>query len=125
MAEYFDYDPLTGTRYDFDYDEQTGKAEIITSQDIEHTLEVAKMSRDHGLKDHGIKENWFHYAEIPLVYLLKMRKMGIAWDDPKEINRAVNTYWPELKMTTKKEGGKIGQTFLPKNIPIKPEIVIP
>jgi hypothetical protein len=113
MADYFDYDPLTGVRTEFDYDADTGKASLIHTQDVERALEIAKISRDNGLRDNGIKENWFHYAEIPLVYLLKLRKMGIAWDDPKEINRPVNTYFPELKMTTKKEGGKIGQTFLP------------
>lgn len=124
MAEFFDYDPLTGTRYDFDYNADTGKAEIITTQDVQPSLEIAKLSRDNGLRDGGIKENWFHYAEIPLVYLLKMRKMGIQWDDPKEINRAVNTYFPELKMTTKKEGGKIGTSFMMKGISAEPEIVL-
>ncbi len=111
--EFFDYDPLTGVRTEFDYDADTGKVELSHSQDVEAALEVMKVSRDNGLRDNGIKENWFHYAEIPLVYLLKLRKMGIQWDDPKEINRAVNTYFPELKMTQKKEGGKIGKTFLP------------
>ena len=121
MADYFDYDPLTGVRTDFDYDHDTGKASLIHTQDIEPALERIKMSRDNNLRDNGIKESWFHYAEIPLVYLLKMRKMGIQWDDPKEINKAVNTYWPELKMTTKKEGGKMGKAFsfgadIPKEI---------
>lgn len=111
--EHFDYDPLTGVQTDFDYDHATGKVELFHTQDIQHALEVANISRINGLRDNGIKENWFHYAEIPMVHLLKLRKMGISWDDPKEINRAVNTYWPELKMTTKKEGGKIGNTFLP------------
>lgn len=111
--EHFDYDPLTGVTTTFDYDGDTGKVELHHSQDVEAALEIMQTSRINGLRDNGIKENWFHYAEIPLVYLLKLRKMGIAWDDPKEINRAVNTYWPELKMTEKKEGGKIGKTFLP------------
>lgn len=114
--EFFDYDPLTGVRTDFDYDPDTGKVELAHTQDVERALEIAKISRDNGLRDNGIKENWFHYAEIPLVYLLKLRKMGIQWDDPKEINRAVNTYFPELKMTQKKEGGKIGKTFLANKV---------
>lgn len=111
--EFFDYDPLTGATTNFEYNDETGKVTIETTQDVEGALEYAKLSRDNNLRDNGIKECWFHYAEIPLVYLLKLRKMGIAWDDPKEINRAVNTYFPELKMTMKKEGGKIGKTFLP------------
>jgi hypothetical protein len=129
--EFFDYDPLTGVKTEFDYDGDTGKVEMYQSQDVERALEIAKVSRDNGLRDNGIKENWFHYAEIPLVYLLKIRKMGIQWDDPKEINRAVNTYFPELKMTQKKEGGKIGQTFLPNRTvealaPTEtPQLVIP
>lgn len=114
--EFFDYDPLTGATEYFDFDDTNGRATIETVQDVEPLLERALMSRNNGLRDGGIKENWFHYAEIPLVYLLKLRKMGISWDDPKEINRAINTYFPELKMTTKKEGGKIGTTFLPSKV---------
>lgn len=113
MKEFFSYDPDTATTEYFDFDPDTGKATIETVQDVEGALAYAKLSRDNSLRDHGIKESWFHYAEIPLVYFLKMRKMGIDWNDPKECNRAINTYFPELKMTNKKEGGKIGTTFLP------------
>lgn len=113
MKEFFSYDPFTASTEYFDFDENSGKATIETVQDVEPLLERARMSRNLGLRDHGIKESWFHYAEIPLVYFLKLRKLGIDMTDPKEINRAVNTYFPELKMTTKKEGGKIGTTFLP------------
>lgn len=123
--ELFDYDPITGATTNFEYDEATGKARIETVQDVEKALEYAKMCRDNALLDHGIKENWFHYAEIPLVYLLKMRKMGISWDDPKEMNRAINTYFPELKTTNKKEGGKIGTTFLPSEVSFTQEIKLP
>ena len=109
--EFFDYDPINGVRTDFDYDHDTGKASLIHTQDVEKALDTIKASRDNGLRDGGIKENWFHYAEIPLMYLLKLRKMGIQWDDPKEINKAINTYFPELKMTDKKEGGKYGKVY--------------
>ena len=126
--EFFDYDPLTGVRTDFDFED--GKVKLYHTQDVERALEIAKTSRINGLRDNGIKENWFHYAEIPLMYLLKMRKMGISWDDPKEINRAVNTYFPELKMTEKKEGGKIGKTFIAgkpaeSTISAEPALVLP
>lgn len=114
--EFFSYDPDNLTTEYFDFDDETGVATIETVQDVEPLLERALMSRNLGLRDNGIKENWFHYAEIPLVYLLKLRKMGISWDDPKEINRAINTYFPELKMTTKKDGGKMGTTFLPGKV---------
>lgn len=124
--EFFDYDPFTGATEFFDFDEQTGIATIETTQDVEPLLERARMSRINGLRDGGIKESWFHYAEIPLVYFLKMRKIGIDMNDPKEINRAINTYYPELKMTEKKEGGKIGKTFLAsKTISDKVEIALP
>lgn len=110
--EFFDYDPLTGATYWFDYDADTGKATIETTQDVQGALDYAKFSRDNGLRDGGIKENWFHYAEIPLVFLLKLRKMGIAWDDAKSINQAINTYWPFLKMTNKREGTKLATHFV-------------
>lgn len=113
MKEFFDYDPLTGATEYFDFDPETGTATIETVQDVESALEQCRESRNNGLRDHGIKESWFHYADIPLVYLLKLRKIGVSWDDPKEMNRAINTYFPELKMTNKNDGGKVGQTFLP------------
>lgn len=124
MKEFFDYDPFTGATEFFDFNEETGVATIETVQDVESALEQCRESRNNGLRDHGIKENWFHYADIPLVYFLKMRKLGISWDDPKEMNRAINTYFPELKMTTKKEGGKIGTTFLPSKLTVSDTVSV-
>lgn len=108
MAEFFDYDPDTGVRTDFDYNAETGQASLIHTQDVEKTLEQAKLFRNEGWRDEGIKENWFHYCDIPLVFVMKLRQMGIKLDDSTAVIQAVNTYWPFLKYTRKNEGTKLG-----------------
>jgi hypothetical protein len=110
MPEFFSYDPETGVTELFDYD--NGKATIHTVQDIEPALERAKLSRDNNLRDHGIKENWFHYADIPLVFVMRLRKMGIELTDTKAVLEAINTYWPFLKYTNKNEGKKVATHFV-------------
>lgn len=112
MADFFEYDPVNGVTSYFDYDAETCKSIIHHVQDIEPALERAKMSRDNALRDHGIRENWFHYADIPMVFVMRLRKMGIKLEDTKAVLEAINTYWPFLKYTNKTEGKKLGTSFV-------------
>jgi hypothetical protein len=112
---FFDYDPETGIRSDFDYDPETGIAQITQVQDVEPLMERAKLSRNNGLRDHGIKESWFHYASIPMTVALEMRKKGIDVFSGRDIDRVlqeINTNYPYLKFTEKNEGGRVKQHFL-------------
>jgi len=111
MPEFFDYDPLTGVRYDFDYDEETGEAHIHSTADVESLLDYTKAVRNDGLKDHGIKESWWLYAKIPPIVMMKMRaEKGIEVGNPahtKRIIEEINTHYPHLKVTQKNHGGKL------------------
>lgn len=110
MPEFFDYDPLTGLRYDLDYKEDTGEAIIHTSQDIQAVLDYNAALRNDGLTDKGIKESWWLYAKIPPIFQLKMRAKGINVEDGRHIDRLlaeINTNYPALKCTQKNEGKKL------------------
>lgn len=109
MSEFFDYDPVTGLRYDFDYDEETGNAHITTTGDVEPLLDYTKALANAGATDAGIRKGWWLYAKIPPIVQLKMRAKGIKLDDPdatKRIIAEVNEHYPHLKCTQKYEQGK-------------------
>lgn len=110
MPEFFDYDPLTKMRYDFDYDEETGNAIIHRTQDVTDILDNAKALRNDGITDAGIKQGWWQYATLPMSVILAMRfQKGINALDPRNIDRVVqeiNTNYPHLKTTEKNMGGK-------------------
>jgi hypothetical protein len=115
MAEFFDFDPLTGVRYDFDYDEEKGNAIIHASQDVQDLLDYNTRLRNDSMTDKGIKESWWLYAKIPPIVFIKMRNQGINAEDPRNIKRVleeINTNYPMLKVTQKHEGGKVKQIYL-------------
>lgn len=59
-----DYDPLTKTTTYHDYDHDTRKTYITTSQDVEDMLELnKKLYNDDGRK--GVKQDWWHVAHVP------------------------------------------------------------
>ncbi len=111
MPEFFDYDPLTGIRHDFDYNEETGDAIIHTTQDVQAVLDYNKALRNDGLTDHGIKKSWWLYAKIPPIVFIKLRaEKGINAEDPRHIDRLIaeiNTNYPHLKCTQKNMGKKL------------------
>lgn len=117
MPEFFEYDPLTGIRTDFEYDEQTGDVKLHRSADSQALLDYNARLRNDGLTDKGIKESWWLYAKIPPIVMLKLRNQGINVEDGKHIDRVVqeiNTHYPLLKTTQKHMGGKTKQIYLPK-----------
>lgn len=110
MSSFFDYDPMTGLRYDFDFNEETGEAIIHTTQDVSALLDYNRALANSGATDKGIKESWWLYAKIPPIFMLKMRSKGINADDPRHIDRVIaeiNTNYPALKCTQKNEGKKL------------------
>jgi hypothetical protein len=110
MPEFFDYDPLTGVRTDFDYDEITGDVTLHHSQDVSALLDYNKALANSGATDKGIKESWWLYAKIPPIFILKMRSKGINIEDGRHIDRMIaeiNTNYPYLKTTQKNEGKKL------------------
>lgn len=110
MSAFFDFDPLTGVRTDFDYDEETGNVHLHRTQDVEALLDYNKALANAGATDKGIKESWWLYAKIPPIFMLKMRAKGINVEDGRHIDRVIseiNTNYPLLKCTQKNEGKKL------------------
>lgn len=110
MSDFFEYDPVTGVRTDFDYDEATGNVILNRSQDVEALLDYNKALANAGATDKGIKESWWLYAKIPPIFMLKMRQKGINVEDGRHMDRVlaeINTNFPYLKCTQKNEGKKL------------------
>jgi hypothetical protein len=110
MPEFFEYDPVSGIRTDFEYEEATGNVILHRSQDVTALLEHNKRLANAGATDKGIKESWWLYAKIPPIFMLKMRAKGINVEDGRHIDRVlaeINTNYPALKCTQKNEGKKL------------------
>ena len=112
MSSFFDYDPLSGVRTDFEYDETTGDVTLHRTQDVGHLLDYTKALANDGLTDRGIKKGWWLYAKIPPIEMIRMRNKGINVEDGRHIDRVIseiNTNYPYLKCTQKNEGKKLIQ----------------
>lgn len=110
MPEFFDYDPVSGIRTDFDYDEATGNVHLHQTADVQHLLDYTRALANDSLTDRGIKKGWWLYAKIPPIVMIKMRNKGINVEDGRHIDRVIaelNTYYPHLKVTQKNEGKKL------------------
>src|ERR1017187_4832673 len=110
MAEFFEYDPLTGIRTDTDWDEATQSMTLTRTTDVEPVLDHAKRrSHEVGKDRAGIKNGWMCYATLPPIVILQMRAKGInIYDnnDQAAMFREINSHYPHLKMVTGNEGGK-------------------
>jgi len=105
MPVFFDHDPITGVTQTYDYDPLTDTHAITSHQDLSGFLENMKRLRDN--PDHwrrGAKEDFAHYATIPPVIEMEMRKKGINIHDSthtKRLLNEINTAYPYLKATDK------------------------
>lgn len=117
MAEFLDFDPLTGISHYFDYNEETGDAEITTIQDVEAVAEYAKaLANDERNFKQGVKKGWWLYAKIPAIVELKMRAKGINLRDAsatKRIIQEINEHYPAFKCTQKNHQGIAPKLFIP------------
>jgi hypothetical protein len=105
--EFFDYDPLSGVRYDT---EQDGDITILhRTQDVQPLIDRNQAMAREGVMDKGIKEGWWHYCDIPPVVELELRKKGIDIHNPEDGKRMfeeINKNYPYLKRTHKSHVGK-------------------
>jgi hypothetical protein len=104
MPEFFSYDPLTGVRKYFDYDEATGNAHIRSEQDVSGLLGRNAELRNTRACDAGEMQLW---ATIPPVVQLELRKKGIDIfsDDPsmlKRMRQEIEANYTYLKTTDKR-----------------------
>ena len=117
MAEFLDYDPQRGISHYYEYNEETGEAEITTVQDVESVMEYAKsLAKDDANFTTGVKKGWWLYAKIPAIVELKMRAKGINLKDPastKRIIQEINEHYPAFKCTEKNHMGLAPKLFIP------------
>ena len=72
MKRLLDYDPLTGVKETFHYDELTGDSHVETTQDVEPILDQNRsLANDDQYSKDGIKNEMWHFASIPIVVQLK------------------------------------------------------
>lgn len=120
MAEFFEWNPITGIKTETEYNSETGELTLIRTADVESVVNFAnKVRNEGGLNKEGIAEGWWAYASIPPIVQLQMLAKGI--DISKEDHHArmfqeINEHYPHLKLTTGREG-KASSTkyFMPKN----------
>ena len=117
MAEFLDFDPVTGITHFFDHDDSTNETRITHSQDLEPLLDYTRHLANTGATDKGIKESWWLYAKIPAIVQVKLKAAGIDMNDPgstKRIVQYINEHYPALKTTTKNDSGMAPRIYVPK-----------
>lgn len=103
MPVFFDHDPVTGVTQTYDYDPTTDSHILTSHQDLSAFLDTMQAKRnnpDYWRK--GVKEEFAHYASIPPVIELALRKKGIDIHDKtqtKRILNEINQNYPYLKTT--------------------------
>lgn len=101
----FDFNPDTGVTQYFDYDPIKDEIHIISSQDCSALIDqMARLRNDEEYSKKGIKEEWWHYATIPAIVEIELRKKGLNIYDKnatKAILKEINQNYPALKATTK------------------------
>jgi hypothetical protein len=87
----FDYDPFSGIRTDFHYDDLTDTSYLETWQDVEPILELNKYLQNHEVNGWLSKAREMRFvASIPNVIIEK-------WMNEKGINVFDKDHWPAVK----------------------------
>ena len=106
MPLLFDHNPDTGVTQYFDYDELTDTMAITSVQDVSEILDdLQKKKNDPEAWKKGVKNSMAHYASIPVVVEMEMRKKGIDIYDKnatKRIMQEIEQNYPYLKTTEAK-----------------------
>ena len=102
--EHFDYDPLTGIRTLFDYDEQTDTTILRREQDVSAILERAAACRTAGTTREMLKRDDYFclHSTIPSMVEVELLKKGMSLsreDDLPRIAREIEQNYKYLKCT--------------------------
>jgi hypothetical protein len=108
MPEFFSYDPLTGVRKLFDYDESTHTAIIRSEQDVEGLLARNRELRNTRACDNP-KSELRLWASIPTIVQLELRKKGLdifSKDQTmlRRVRREIEANYPYLKTSDMRHG---------------------
>lgn len=102
--ELFDYDPATGIRSFWEYDEDTGKGTFRREQDVTAVVDYAKRLRNE-LGEKRLEDDYMRlYAVIPPGVEMELAGKGISIYDPNNTRRIleeINKNYPALKTTDK------------------------
>ena len=104
MSKFYDYDPLTGVLDTTTIEEHTGRVTVHSEQDVTELIDQCKNSANWGLTDQGIRQNFWHYAELPMTEVLNLKQKGIDIFDKncsKDVIKAINRDLPAFKVTQK------------------------
>lgn len=100
--ELFDYDPATGIRSFWEYDEDTGKGLFRREQDVTAVVDFAKKLRSE-IADGRLEDDYMRlYAIIPTGVEMELMNKGISIYDPNNTRRIleeINKNYPDLKTT--------------------------
>lgn len=100
--ELFDYDPVTGIRSYWEYDEDTGQGKFRREQDVTAVVDYATRLRNE-LDDKRLEDNYMRlYAVIPPGVEMELQGKGISLYDPNNTRRIleeINKNYPALKTT--------------------------
>jgi hypothetical protein len=102
--EHFSYDPLTGIRTLFDYDEETDRAVFRREQDVEGVLRFAELCRQQGTTREMLKRDDYIclHSTIPALVEVELLKKGLSLsreEDLPRIAREIETNYQHLKCT--------------------------
>lgn len=111
LKRILDYDPFTGITTTFDYIPETDTTVLYREQDVSAILDANKrIQNDTEISKNGIKNSWWHYAQIPNIVIEKwLNEYGVDLynkDHQKAVFKLLNQ--PEyryLKTTTKMHAG--------------------
>ncbi|UOF77912.1 hypothetical protein [Caudoviricetes sp.] len=86
MKKVMDFDPVTGIRHVFNYDNNTNEVTITAEQDVDAIVEQNKQLMNEAPDRWG---EWTRVAQIPMVVLMDLQKRGIL-NDQKEMKKWLN-----------------------------------
>ena len=73
------FDPATGFREEFHFDEGTGQSTVYREQDVEGVIQANKAALNAAPRSGGGKNGMRHVARIPLVVIEKWKTEGFDW----------------------------------------------
>lgn len=105
MKRLLDYNPLTGESVTFDYGADD-RLVITHSQKIDRKIDTNKaLANDDDYTKQGIKNDMWHYATIPNIYIVELQqKHGVSltrMEDRPKLFKLLNTEYKFLKTTHK------------------------
>lgn len=101
-----DYDPITGERVYFGFNNHENRVTITHEQDVDEHLKLAHAQAiDDNFTKKGIKNDWWKYASLPNIIIIEMKqKYGVDVHNKNHWPRVIeliNTVYPRFKTTAK------------------------